>query len=168
MVVDTPRFRLRSLTLDDVSPRYLAWLRDGEARRFIQGARTEHDLQTLSTYVAEKIAKKDTIFLGIFDRVSGAHIGNIKFEPVNSLEHYAVMGILIGEPAWRGKRVAEEVITACADALKRSFEIHEIVLGVSRDNIAAIRAYRRIGFREEPTQHIEVRSPESVAMVWHL
>lgn len=168
VLVDTSRFYLRPLTLSDVSARYLGWLSDDQSRRFIQSARVDYDIQMLSAYVMEKIHKPDTMFLGIFERTSDAHIGNLKFEPVDKVERYAVLGILIGDPKWRGKRVAEEVIKASADWLKRSFGIREIILGVARENQAAIRAYARIGFREETTPRLTVRSPESVAMVWHL
>jgi RimJ/RimL family protein N-acetyltransferase len=119
----------------------------------------------LKAYIEARSGRSDVLFLGIFTRPGGAHIGNIKYEPVDELAGYAVMGILIGEPAWRGRDVAGEVITASAAWLAAHRNIREFVLGVQRDHEAAISAYRRIGFRVEATRRIAARA-ETVTMVW--
>ena len=95
--IETPRFRLRELTLEDVTDRYLGWLREAEAARHIASARRTQTLSDLMAYVAARLGRDDVLFLGIFDRATGEHIGNLKYQPVNAREGYAIMGILI----WR-------------------------------------------------------------------
>lgn len=80
------------------------------------------------------------LFLGIFERATQRHIGNIKFEPVDRQAGYAVFGILIGDADFRGKGVVAEVIAASSVWLKWQ-GLREIVLGVDMDNEPAIRAY---------------------------
>lgn len=148
-LIATSRFRLRPLTADDATPRYCGWLDEESARRFISGAAERHDLASIRRYIADRSGRDDVLFLGIFTREAGEHIGNIKYEPIDARCGYAVMGILIGEPAWRGKGVAVEVIGASAEWLARNRAVLEVVLGVSDDNPGAIRAYEKTGFVRE-------------------
>jgi len=164
----TSRFRLRPLEVDDVSERYAGWLRNPVAQRFIAAAASAPDLAALRQYVSERSGREDVLFLGIFDRATGSHLGNIKYEPVDSTAGYAIMGILVGEPEWRGKGVAAEVLAASAHWLRKHRNIRQIVLGVQRSNVEAIRAYRKVGFKDEATPFIPTVSPENLAMVWHL
>jgi [ribosomal protein S5]-alanine N-acetyltransferase len=163
--IETPRFRLRELTLDDVTDRYLGWLRDAEAARHIASAGRTQTLSDLMAYVAARLGRDDVLFLGIFDRATGEHIGNLKYEPVNSREGYAIMGILIGEPAYRGRGVAAEVLGASARWLRDERQIAQIVLGVSTDNARGIRGYQSAGFRFEDSPHMPGPHPEYYTMV---
>lgn len=158
-------FILRPLSVDDVSDRYAGWLSDKSTSQYIT---TKLNLAELRQYVHEHSNREDVLFLGIFEKETGLHIGNIKYEPVNSELGYTIMGILIGEPDWRGKGVATEVILASADWLRKYRNIREIVLGVSRANTAAIRAYQKLGFIEKSTKFIPIVSAENMTMVWYL
>jgi ribosomal-protein-alanine N-acetyltransferase len=166
--IHTPRFLLRELAETDVTKRYLGWFRDSDATRFITAAAKTRTLSDLADYVRERVGRLDVVFLGIFEKTTGRHIGNIKYEPVNADEGYAIMGILIGEPAWRGKGVTAEVLTASAQWLKAHRKINQILLGVSEDNPAAIRAYGKVGFVVAGTPHIPKTVPGAVTMVWRL
>ena len=143
----TPRFALRSLTPEHASDRYLAWFRDPDAERFIETAAVTQARSDLEAYIRARCDRDDVLFLGIFDRESDLHIGNIKFEPVNSTEGSTVMGILIGDASFRGKGVTTEVLEATGGWLKEHRGIRTIMLGVSRDNQPAIRAYIKAGFK---------------------
>jgi hypothetical protein len=94
VLISTTRFFLRTLTVADVSERYLSWLEEGQAQRFINGAKCENDMDSLRTYVAQRETRDDILFLGIFAH-DGTHIGNIKYEPIDSASAVAVVGILI-------------------------------------------------------------------------
>ena len=166
-MIDTPRFTLRPLAVADVSTRYLSWLSDGRALRFINGATGDNHLDELKSYVARREGRDDVVFLGIFTH-AGEHIGNIKYEPVDTERGAAVMGILVGEVAWRGMGVAGEVIQASSVWLHERRGIRAIVLGVDRDNLAGIRAYEKLGFIEEAHPLVPVDMTIACPMVWHL
>jgi len=108
----TNSFIVRLLKVDDVTERYACWLSDQSTSKYITAILSLADLRQ---YVHERTGRDDVLFFGIFDKITGLHIGNIKYEPVNSELGYAIMGILIGESAWRGKGVVAEVILASAD-----------------------------------------------------
>lgn len=146
-VLITERFVLRPLTPADATELYLHWLADQDARRYILTAGVTRSLDDLRAYIASRSDKADVLFLGIFERVTGKHIGNIKYEPIDIAEGSAEMGILIGDPSWRGRGVAQEVILASALWLKRHRQISTILLGVEIDNEGALKAYLRTGFK---------------------
>jgi ribosomal-protein-alanine N-acetyltransferase len=162
------RFLLRELTEEDVNERYLGWLGDAEAKKFITFAAKTKSLSDLNQYVRDRIDRDDILFLGIFEKTTGLHIGNIKYEPVNSDLGYAIMGLLIGDANYYGKSVAAEVLVASAQWLKAYRNINQIGLGVGIDNHRAIRAYEKVGFVKTDTDFIQHVLPGAITMVWKL
>lgn len=166
--IQTDRFILRTIVKGDVSPRYLSWLQDGNSNRFINSASPDIDIAELQQFIEEKSNRDNVVFLGIFNRSDGIHIGNIKYEPVNTKEGYAVMGILIGDESYRGKNVAGEVIKASANWLWENLELKSILLGVHKLNYPAIKAYEKIGFVVSDTPYITKVSDDSHTMILQL
>lgn len=146
VVIETTRFTLRSLTKNDATERYSRWFDDPAAAEHIVAARAPHDVESLRRYIAEKSASPNVLFLGIFVRDSGVHIGNLKFEPIEVQSGSAVVGVLIGDPAWRNKGVFREVFPAVAQQLSTELGLRSFWLGVASDNHAAIAAYCKAGF----------------------
>jgi len=163
--ISTNRFTLKPLNLSDVTQRYADWLNNSSANHYISSRLSLNDLKS---YVTERSNRDDVLFLGIFNKDDGLHIGNIKYEPVNTQQQYAVMGILIGDSAWRGKGVAGEVILASADWLHKNKGINHIVLGVNKTNTAAIRAYQKIGFIEKSSKYLPDQKIENTTMILDL
>ena len=146
MVINTERFQLKTLTVDDATEEYLSWFSSSkEVGEYIAYAKTNADINKLRQYVKEREDREDVLFLGIFTD-SGQHIGNIKYEPINLKDKSATMGILIGDQEWRGKGVATEVIKDSSKYLKENYNIKYIDLGVNKDNIAAVSAYKKMKF----------------------
>ena len=147
MVINTERFQLKTLTVDDATEEYLSWFSSSkEVGEYIAYAKTNADINKLRQYVKEREDREDVLFLGIFTD-SGQHIGNIKYEPINLKDKSATMGILIGNKEWRGKGVATEVIKDSGKYLKENYKIKYIDLGVNKDNIAAVSAYKKMKFK---------------------
>ena len=78
------------------------------------------------------------------------------------------MGVLIGDPAYRGLGVASEAVKESAIWLKRHRDINQIVLGVDKKNEKAIWAYKKAGFQTAPTPHIPICSDSVLTMVWDI
>ena len=157
---------LRDLGPSDVTERYLEWLGEPEAQKNITA--TTASLSALMQYVVERTGRTDVLFLGIFDALNGVHIGNIKYEPVNSALGYAIVGVLIGDVAYRGRGVATEVLRASTAWLKANRQIHQFLLGVWRANHAAVRAYEKCGFVTAESPLLPNRPPESPVMILNL
>lgn len=167
-MIYTSRFVLIPLTAEHATPVYCAWLDDALASKYIESAQSDHSVESLRAYIHLREHRADVLFLGIFADSGRRHIGNIKYEPINTAHGYAVMGLLIGEKEWRGRGVAQEVIGASAAWLRRSCGIREIIIGVASENLGAIRAYEKAGFRREVTERINVDSAVAFTMVLHL
>lgn len=78
------------------------------------------------------------------------------------------MGILIGDPEFRGIGAASEAIKGSAIWLKSHRKINQIVLGVHKGNEAAIRAYEKVGFHIAPTPLIPICADNSITMIWDI
>lgn len=140
----TDRFMLRPITEGDVTANYLGWFNNASLPFISMHPKS---LKELHQYVISKIYRKDTLFLGIFTREGNTHIGNLKFEPIDFDKSEAVLGILIGEPEWRGHAVGPEIILSAAAWLRLKVGIKRLSLGVHVANHRAYRAYQKIGFR---------------------
>lgn len=152
-MIETQRLLLRPLTVGDVSERYLFWFQGAGADR-ITATKTTHSLDDLRTYVAEREARDDVLFLGLFERDSGMHVGNLKYEPISRDDGTAILGIFIGDAAARGKGYAGEAIMAANAWLQANRGVRQVVLGVEADNLPAVRAYEGLGFERRATSLI--------------
>lgn len=167
-IISTDRFFLRKLNINDVTDKYLNWFYDKDVADYIEMTALKPDILMLQQYISSKSNLDNILFLGIFDKLNNEHIGNLKFEPINAHESYAIMGMLIGEKEWRGKGVAAEVLTESFKWLKKNKGIKCIVLGVNKKNYAAIRAYEKVGFLTQPTKYIKKLSNDNITMVRQL
>ena len=167
-MIETPRFLLRPLSAGDATEQYWGWLQDDAARKYITAATQTAGLEDLRRFIDDRRNRADVLFLGIFAKATGMHIGNIKYEPIDQQAGYAVMGVLIGETSFRGQGVTAEVLDASARWLHAHRGIREIVLGVHEENAAAIRAYEKVGFIRAATPHIPRPLAGTVTMVWDL
>ena len=164
--MESERFFLRTLIEDDVNARYLEWINGSDKSQYINYTNQNRTVDEVSTFVTERVNSDTVLFLGIFVRESGEHIGNIKYEPIDFKKSYAIMGILIGEKNWRGRGVAAEVIKASSMWLHNKYDIKKIILGVDVRNECAIRAYEKVGFKEQQTPSIDTTHKNHTSLVW--
>ena len=143
--INSERFILKELTAQNSSQKYLSWLNHQETVKYIKNR--QHELEDLADYIDKKYTDANCLFLGIFTKNSNTHIGNIKYELMNTQPLVATMGILLGDRDWHGKGVAAEVLRASFPLVKSNLSVNLINLGVEKSNIAAIRAYEKVGFK---------------------
>lgn len=168
--IQSERFVARQLDLSDVTLRYLSWFNDVAALQFIQAAKYTQTLEGLRVYVQDKRVADNALLLGIFANNGTLHIGNIKFEPIDFKLEMAVVGILIGDPDWRGKGVFKEVFLSVANTFQEVLGIHTFWLGVSRYNQLAIKAYKNSGFTDgtPPQELIPKTSAQSLYFFYNI
>lgn len=166
--IKTERFLLKILTEDQVSPVYLSWFSPQNNVEYIEYASKKNiTIESLKTFVQEKLISTDCLFFAIYDFKENKHIGNIKFEPFNISKGYTVLGVLIGAAEWRGKGVFTEVVEAIAVEFKKN-KIHKIYLGVNKENNAAVKAYEKAGFISDAENFLEIKPEKGFSMVKHL
>lgn len=147
--LDTDRFTVRTLKPSDVGEAYAAWFNDPIVQQFITWRPKGEPIAELRAFVAGHDTRSDSLLLGIFD-AEGRHVANLKYEPIDLRQGTAVLGVLIGDAAWRGRGLFGEVFTATAKLLQRRFGIRRVLLGVDGENTAALAAYERAGFAAVP------------------
>lgn len=160
----TERFILKTLVPELVGEDYLSWFSNPEASQYIYYAKKAVTLDELKTYVQEKLDSPEALFFGIYSKETGKHIGNIKYEPVNQQERYAVMGILIGDDSWRGKGVFSEIDSVLCTALK-NLGMKKVYLGVDKANLPAVKAYMKVGYSVDESDFLKVEVKNSHTMM---
>ena len=72
--IETKRFILKKITLEDCGDRYFSWLQSRESSKFIKTAKQVSNINELSDYVSSKIAKNNVLFLAIYEKKNMIHI----------------------------------------------------------------------------------------------
>jgi RimJ/RimL family protein N-acetyltransferase len=160
---NTNRLRIRTLKQEDNLQSYLNWMRD-ESNKFILSINPKMSMEELMLYVDNKYEDHLALLLGIFELEKNKHIGNIKFEPIDFNNNYAVVGIMIGNKKFRGKGIAQEAITQSCIKIINSNGISRVLLGVNKANKAAIKAYAKSGFivTDNPVLNLDKEAVEMV------
>lgn len=140
------RLELRILAPADVSDDYVRWLNDPEIVCFTEARHTVHTLENLRAYVEACCAKENDHLLGIYERISGRHVGNIKIGPVNLHNRSASVGLVIGEKDCWGKGYATEAIGLAVHYAFVTLGLHKLTAGAIEGNAASLRAFEKNAF----------------------
>lgn len=98
--------------------------------------------------------RPDTVELGIW---CGADlIGVTGLYKINAVTRSAEFRILIGDPNYWSKGVGTEVTMLVLAYAFEVLNLHKVWLGVTADNVGAIRAYEKAGFQTEGRLRAEV------------
>ena len=145
------------------SPAWARWLSDPVTTRYLYGRRGPPDgpatLPELRSWGRQALADPNLVAFGIEEVGEGAVIGNARLQLWAFSR--ARFSILIGEAAHRGSGQGTE---ATALVCRYGFErlgLREIVLDVDPRNLAAVGAYRRVGFQHGRGDSMRLR-PEGV------
>jgi RimJ/RimL family protein N-acetyltransferase len=145
--LETQRLILRKLRAEeDDLDSYLSWLRDVENNSFIQSASIDYGSEELIEFINRVNSDDNAILFGIFLKESLQFIGTLKIQPINFSEQTSWLGIMIGNPDFRGQGYGREAIQEVLNYLFMSLKLQAIFLGVDLKNDNAISLYRNLGF----------------------
>jgi [ribosomal protein S5]-alanine N-acetyltransferase len=140
---------LRPLERTDLNDRYLSWLNDPEVTRYTETGIFPSTAEDLENYYRGITSSKSDVMLAVVDKKSGQHIGNVKLGPIHWVHRRATFGILIGEKEFWGKGVGLEATRLMVEYGFNRLNLHRIELGVFADHEAAVRCYKKAGFKVE-------------------
>jgi ribosomal-protein-alanine N-acetyltransferase len=144
------RLILRSLVNQDVNERYLSWLSDFEVIRHLEiRFSSPGNIEDLGNFINLVNNSADTLMLGMFLRLDGRHIGNIKLGPINSYHANGDIGLLIGERSEWGKGYASDAIKLLSDFAFAELGLIKLTAGCYSSNDGSRRAFLKSGFLEE-------------------
>lgn len=152
--IRTERLILREPQEADL-PALVAILREPEVARWWPGFdETEARLALLG---------RDDITVLVIEHAEGV-IGAIQFHE-QSDPSYRHAGVdLFLATAWQGKGLGSEAVKAVARTLFRTRGHHRMVIDPAANNLRAIRAYERVGFRQVGVMRQYERGPDGT---WH-
>ena len=140
---------LRPIEISDASGPYLSWLNDSEVNQYLESRFVPWTQEMLLTYIENLSDNGDEMLFAICLSESDLHIGNIKLGPINWHHRFADIGILIGDKSQWGKgRAADAIKTICRFGFEE-LNLNKITAGCYGDNLGSVKAFNRVGFREE-------------------
>jgi RimJ/RimL family protein N-acetyltransferase len=139
-------YLLRTLTVDDASSRYLAWLRDPDVVDTLMVQREPQTLDTVRAYIDRHDNRRGFLF-GIFAE-HVLHIGNY------SIWHYpederATIGVMIGDKSYWGRGVVVATRACLLDFIFDRLACQKAQAGCLGHNAPAIFNFRRQGWTLE-------------------
>ena len=138
-------FYLKKITINNISKNYFNWFNNFDVKKYIKSS---YDSQNdLLAYIKKEIKKKNQIFFGIFLKKNNLHIGNVKFHDIDLKKKISWVGILIGEKKFRSQSFGRKSIYKGCEFLFLNFCIKKFYLKVDKENLAAIKSYKQIGFK---------------------
>jgi RimJ/RimL family protein N-acetyltransferase len=156
----TERLVLRAInTEEDKLEDYLGWLRDVESNSFIQSARIDYGIEELIEFIKSVNSDANAILFGIFLKSNFQFIGTLKIQPIDFTLGTAWLGIMIGNPEFRGRGYGREAMQGVLRFLFNSLKLKEVFLGVDLKNFDAIALYETLGFIEH------LREENSMTMI---
>jgi len=148
-VIKGQKVLLRQLKVSDVTQRYVDWLNDPEVNYFLSVRDTHQNMDMVKQYVLSYEGASNKCLLGIFDKQSNLHIGNITFSTVDWKNGTAVTGIAIGDKSyWRGG-YATEALSLVVDFSFLKLKLHRLEAGISVNNIPSQKLFKKGGFVQE-------------------
>ena len=131
------------LSIKHLSNKYVSWLNNIDVYKYLESG-GDYNINKLEKYITT--LEKDILFWAILTKKTNKHIGNIKIDPVDLKSKNAEYGILIGDTEEWGKgygfEASNTIISYCFNNLK----LKTIQLGVKKENINAIKLYKKLGF----------------------
>jgi RimJ/RimL family protein N-acetyltransferase len=132
---------------------YLSWLQDVYGNPFIESARADYSMSDLNDFLASKLGRPDVRFWAIFTELD-EFIGTVKLDPIDFIQGNAWLGIMIGEVSQRGKGYGQMVLEQVAQYSLVTLNLRKLLLGVHKNNLAAVQLYKKQGFQIIETNEV--------------
>ena len=136
---------LRKFMREDI-PHKVRWINDPENNRFLHYALplTEEGTESWFDRVKDSPSRIDMTII-----FRGVPVGILGLLQINHQNRSAELYITIGEASCKGKGIAGEAIRQLLGYAYNEMGLHRIYLLTETDNLAAVRAYEKFGFRRE-------------------
>jgi RimJ/RimL family protein N-acetyltransferase len=130
----------------DLLPLYQRWINDLESARNLGGYRPFAFEEEEKWYA--RLLESEDIFFTVYDRDGAKPVGTASLSDIDYRNRRAEFGIFIGERGARGKGLGTETTRLMLDYAFAAVGLHNVHLRVFAFNKAAIRAYKKAGFKE--------------------
>ena len=132
----------------DLVPLYHAWISNPETTQYLSEAGLVLTLDEEYAWYESQLQSTTIRHFTIYALPDYQPIGTVNLHQINHRHHKANLGIMIGEPAMRGRGFGTEAVRLIADFGFHAMGLHSIWLTTYEFNIAGQKAYERAGFTE--------------------
>ncbi|MDQ7094937.1 GNAT family protein [Desulfosporosinus sp. PR] len=145
------RIRIRPIEEDDIDLLY-QWTTDEEVNYWSSGAWPLNSLQT-KDQLAEKYldSQPDSYRYAILNEKDSL-IGTIGFKEINVPSRSATLFVVLGDKTCWNQGYGTDALITFARFLFTQWNFHRISLDTWDENLRAIRAYEKVGFKVEGRQ----------------
>jgi RimJ/RimL family protein N-acetyltransferase len=126
-----------------------AWINDPLTRHLIGGPAYQMSLASREDFVRPRLTPSfDGVYLMIevIDTPEPVVIGAIELRKITPEHRSAEVGILVGDPTYRGRGYGTDAMRALCRFAFEEMDLRRIYLGVMEFNARAIRSYEQVGF----------------------
>ncbi|MFJ1752764.1 GNAT family N-acetyltransferase [Kitasatospora sp. NPDC088134] len=155
------RVRLRALRAEDAA-HHLRWRNDPEVVHWATagdpcfGPVTAEAVALAFESMLRLVPLREAVFT-VEDRADGRPIGMADYRDLDPYAGTATLGVTIGERAYWGRGHGSEALRLLVDHLFGAFPLRRLELDTWSGNERAVRAFTRLGFREEGRRRQAVR-----------
>lgn len=140
---------LRALEESDLEGSYLSWLNDPEVTRYTTTGLFPQTKEKLRAFYQKISSDPTAVYFAIADKKTHAHIGNVKLDKIDWINRRCEFGILIGEKRYWGKGIGKEATRLAVEYAFTKLNLNKVCLSVVETNVAAVKCYRSVGFKQE-------------------
>jgi RimJ/RimL family protein N-acetyltransferase len=154
--IGRPNVTLRPVRLADAA-QFQRWSLDPETRRLQAGNRAPLSAEEAHDFTRRLLGGHEDGHVALMIEMDGRTVGNTWLANIDRDNASATLGIVMGEATSRGRGVGTEVLRQMVDMGFDRLGLERIELWVLADNMRAIRAYERVGFRREGLRRGHIR-----------
>jgi RimJ/RimL family protein N-acetyltransferase len=142
-------YYLRPLTVNDVTVKYVDWLKDEEVTKYLEIRFGDYSIDELKSYIELFLKDKSKFLFGIFFERNDSHIGNMTIYDVNYKTGTFDIGYLIGDKNHWGTSASTEAILLALKYAFNNLNLRKIFTGVYSNHVKSRFTLKKIGFVEE-------------------
>jgi RimJ/RimL family protein N-acetyltransferase len=138
---------LRPLT-EEAAPRMLAWMRKRDVAEGIGLTRTPSMERTRAWILSARDSETVRAWMV---QIDGDHVGNVVLDQIEARAATGRLSVYLGSAEARNKGIGTTAIYRALEYAFSTENLYKVWLTVHAENVAAISAYRKLGFQIEGT-----------------
>ena len=146
--IEGKRIFLASLNPDRLSLVYQQWMKDQEVLCYLANPEGDYSPASLRKFVKDSNDNANDYLFGIFLRLDGRHVGNIKIGSIHPKHKFADLGIIIGDKKIWGQGFATESVKLCIEYAFNQLNLHKLFAGMIEGNEGSYKAFLKAGFQD--------------------